>query len=138
MNSFVIKYIDDILVSQKKNQGMHQTNFGNVYVKSYRIYKFCGNGRKHGFGQLEMKLLGHALTQGGATSHDYNMEAIKIGRSGTQKKLRCFFELAYYYQIFIPSFPKTSKSFESLKINLHFVSDKKIPSRRYLWRCNFN
>lgn len=62
----------------------------------------------------------------------------QFGRSPTQKKPRFFFRLAYHYQLLIHNFPKTSKSFESLKTNLLFLSVKFSPSRRNLLRCNFN
>ena len=89
MNTYVIKYIDDILLSPKKLRNAPNKHL-ECSCQELKEYKFYANGRKHGFGQLKMKLLGHALTEGGVTPYDYKMEEIKIWEKSDPKITEVF------------------------------------------------
>ena len=74
LDDFVIIYIDDILVYSKTAEE-HAEHLEKVFQKllSNKLY---ARGDKCNWGKLQIKFLGHELTQGGVMVDDQKMKTI--------------------------------------------------------------
>ena len=108
LDDFVIIYIDDILVYSKMVEE-HLEYLEKVFQK-LRSNKLYAKGDKCNWGKLQIKFLGHKLTQGGVMVDDQKIKAIlEWEKPKMTKGLRLFLGLASCYHKFVRDFAKIAK-----------------------------
>ena len=113
LDDFVIICIDDILVYSKTTEE-HAEHLEKVFQK-LQSNKLYAKGKKCDWDKLQIKFLGHELTQGGSMVDDQKIKAIlEWGKPKTTKGLRLFLGLASYYCKFVRDFAKIAKTLSDL------------------------
>ena len=103
LDSFVIVYIDDILV-YSKNMEEHQQHLWQVLDK-LREHKLYAKMKKCSFGQKEIDFLGHHVTQHGIQTDPQKIQAIRDWQlPANVKKLQSFLGLSNFYQRFVNNY----------------------------------
>ena len=92
----------------------HAEHLEKVFQK-LRPNKLYAKADKYDWGKLQIKFIGHELTQGGVMVDDQKIKAIlEWEKPKMTKGLRSFLRLAIYYRKFVQDFAKIAKPLSDL------------------------
>ncbi|WVZ81904.1 hypothetical protein U9M48_029230 [Paspalum notatum var. saurae] len=113
MNSFVVVFIDDILI-YSKSEKEHEEHL-KIVLTRLREHKLYAKFSKCAFWPKEVSFLGHILSEKGvAVDPSKVKDVLNWKQPETVIEIRSFLGLAGYYRRFIKDFSKTAKPMTSL------------------------
>ena len=112
-NSFVVVYLDDILIfSQTWEEHLHHIR---RVLQTVRKHKLCANLEKCTFGMTQVQYLGYIIDEQGVHVDPAKIQVIRDWPSPTTlTELRGFLGLANFYRMFVLGFSHITWPLEAL------------------------